>query len=211
MAKKEEFIGIRISKELRTFLDKKAKEKGISLSKLIDEHLIDSFKEDKEFILDSINKRKQERPVFWKELDKSPIIREFEDYIASLYTEFLNPINKAKTDYQPVILLGWINHILCSTIKHFDSIPEEHKKIAAGNFIELLGKALIEGLAYIKSNDKETQGHIIDMKKDLAEKACYHFTALAFAKDPYIKIKTELEKVRNELIKELKEKKETGA
>ena len=44
------------------------------------------------------------------------------------------------------------------------------------------------------------------MKKDLAEKACYHFTALAFAKDSYIKIKTELEKVRDELIKELKEK-----
>ncbi|MDN3512525.1 MAG: hypothetical protein NG784_14650 [Candidatus Jettenia sp.] len=48
------------------------------------------------------------------------------------------------------------------------------------------------------------------MKKDLAEKACYNFTALAFAKDSYIKIKTELEKVRNELIKELKENSKTG-
>ena len=206
MAKKEEFVGIRISKELKDFLEKKANEKGISLSRLIDENLIDSFKEDKEFILNTINKRKQERPVFWKELEKSPIIREFENYIASLYTEFLNPLNKTKADHQPVMLLGWINRILCSTIKHFDSIPEEYKRTAAGDFIELLGNALIEGIAYIKSNDKETQGHIIDMKKDLAEKACYHFTALAFAKDSYIKIKTELEKVREELIKELKEK-----
>lgn len=206
MAKKEEFVGIRISKELRTFLEKKAKEKGISLSKLIDEHLIDSFKEDKEFILSTINKRKQEKPVFWKELDKSPIIREFEDYIASLYSEFLNPLNKSATDYHPVVLLGLIDDILSATIKHFDSIPEEYKRSAAGDFIELFGKSLIDGLAYIKSNDKETQGHIIDMKRDLAEKACYHFTALAFAKDSYIKIKTELEKVRDELIKELKEK-----
>lgn len=211
MAKKEEFVGIRISKELKAFLEKKANEKGISLSRLIDENLIDSFKEDKEFILNTINKRKQERPVFWKELEKSPIIREFENYIASLYTEFLNPLNKTKADHQPVMLLGWLNRILCSTIKHFDSIPEEYKRTAAGDFIELLGNALIEGIAYIKSNDKETQGHIIDMKKDLAEKACYHFTALAFAKDSYIKIKTELEKVREELIKELKENSKTGA
>ena len=210
MAKKEEFVGIRISKEFRTFLEKKAKDKGISLSRLIDESLLDSFKEDKEFILNTINKRKQERPVFWKELEKSPIIREFENYIASLYTEFLNPLNKVKTDYQPVILLGWIDHILSATIKHFDSIPEEYKRLAAGKFIELLGKALIEGFAYIKADDKETQGHIIDMKKDMAEKACYHFTALAFAKDSYIKIKTELENVRDELIKELKENSKTG-
>ena len=69
MAKKEEFIGIRISKELRTFLENKAKKEGISLSKLIDEQLIDSFKEDKEFILSTINKRKQEKPVFWKGCD----------------------------------------------------------------------------------------------------------------------------------------------
>jgi len=206
MAKKEEFVGIRISKELKASLEKKAKKSGISLSRLIDESLIDSFKEDKEFILNNINKRKQERPVYWKELDKSPIIREFEDFIASLYTEFLNPLNKVKTDYQPVMLISWIEHILSTTIKHYDSISEEYKNPAAGNFIELLGKALIEGLAYIKSNNKETQGEIIDMKMDLAEKACYHFTALAFAKDSYMKIKTELEKVRKELLKEIKGK-----
>ena len=206
MAKKDEFVGIRISKELKTFLEKRAKKNGISLSRLIDESLLDSFKEDKEFILNNINKRKQERPVYWKELDKSPIIREFEIYIASLYTEFLNPLNKTKTDLQPVLLLNWISHILSATIKHYDSISEEYENEAAGKFIESLGKDLIEGLAYIKSNDKKTQGEIIDMKMDLTEKACYHFTALAFAKDSYIKIKTELEKVRKELLKELRGK-----
>jgi len=210
MAKKDEFVGIRISKELRTFLEKKAKAKGISLSKLIDENLLDSFKEDKEFILSAISNRKQERPVFWKELDKSPIIREFEEKIACLYTEFLNPRNNSIIDFQPVILLNWISFILNDTIKHFDSISEEIKRDAASSFIVSIGKALIDGLAYIKSNDKETQGHIIDMKKELAEKACYHFTALAFAKDSYIKIKTELEKVHNELKKELKENYKTG-
>ncbi|NUN22911.1 MAG: hypothetical protein HUU09_05520 [Candidatus Jettenia caeni] len=205
MAKKEEFVGIRISKELRAFLEKRAKEKGISLSKLIDEHLIDSFKEDKEFIVSTINKRKQERPVFWKELDKSPIVRAFQDFIAVLYTEFLNPLNKTKPDLQPVVLLGWIHQILKETIKHFDSISEEHRRFAADTLISV-GEVLIDGLVFIKSGDKETQEHIIDMKKNLAEKACYYFTALTFAKDSYNKVNAELEKVRNELIKELKEK-----
>ena len=205
MAKKEEFIGIRISKELRTFLEKKAKEKGLSLSKLIDERLIDSFKEDKEFILSTINKRKQEKPVFWKELDKSPIVRAFEDLIAALYTEFLNPLNKTKPDLQPVALLGWIHQILSDVIRHFDSISEDQRRFAADTLISV-GEVLIDGFVFIKSSDKETQEHIIDMKKNLVEKACYHFTALTFAKDSYNKIKTELEKIRNELIKELKEK-----
>jgi hypothetical protein len=206
MAKKEEFVGVRISKEFKAFLEKRAHKKGISLSRLIDESLIDSFKEDQEFILNTFNKKKQERPFFWKELDKSPITREFEDFIASLFTEFLNPLNKTDTDLHPVLLINWISFILKATIKHYDSISEEYKSQAASHFIESLGQGLIEGLAYIKTNDKETQGEIIDMKMELAEKACYHFTALAFAKDSYIKIKTELEKVRKELLNELKGK-----
>lgn len=205
MAKKEEFVGIRISKELRSFLEKKAKEKGISLSKLIDENLIDSFKEDKEFILNNIKKRKQELPVLWNELDKSPIIRNFEEFIAALYTEFLNPLNRNKPDLQPVLLLGWIYQILKETIKNFDSISEEFKERAAQQYTSI-GEALIDGLVFIKSKDKETQEYIIDMKKTLVEKACYNFTALAFAKDSYNKIKTELEKIRSELLRELKEK-----
>ena len=70
----------------------------------------------------------------------------------------------------------------------------------------MAGNTLIDGLAYVKSKDKETQERIIDMKRELAEKTSYHFTALAFEKESYNTIKRELEKVRNELIKELKEK-----
>ncbi|MBI2470143.1 MAG: hypothetical protein HYV59_02710 [Planctomycetes bacterium] len=205
MPKKEDIIIMRVGKEYKAFLQKKAKEKGVSLSKLIDERLYDTFKSDKEQILDLINKKKQERPVYWKTLEESPIVREFENYIACIYTDFVNPISK-NTTYQPVVLLGSMLQILNVTIKNFDSIPEEWRRTAAGSFIELLGKTLVEGLTYIKSNDKETQEDIINMKKDLAERTIYHFTALAFAKDSYNIIKAELEKVRSELIKELKEK-----
>ncbi len=206
MAKKEDIIIMRIGKEFKTFLQNKAKEKGVSLSKLIEERLHDTFKQDKELILDLIDKRKQERPVYWKELEKSPIIREFENYIASLFTEFVNPLSK-DPNYQPLIILNWIEHILSLTIKHFDSISEEHKKGAADSFISI-GEKLIDGLTSIQATDKETQEYILKRKKEFVEKAIYYYTALAFAKESYHKIKRELEKVNDELIKELKENSE---
>lgn len=204
MAKKEDLIIMRVDGEFKTFLKKKAKEKGVSLSKLIEERLYDTYKTDKEQILDLIAKRKQERPKLWAELDKSPIVREFEDYIPSLFTEFVNPLSK-DPKYQPAILIGWIRHILTQTIKHFDSIDEEYKREAADRFVGI-GQILIEAMSHIKSQDKKTQEEIINLKAEFAERAIYHFTALAFAKESYSKSKSEIEKVRNELIQELKRK-----
>ena len=204
MVKKEDIIIMRVSKESKAFLKKKAKERGVSLSKLIEERLYDTYKTDREQMLSLISKRKQEKPVLWAELEKSPIVREFESYIAALYTEFINPISK-DAKYQPVVLLGWIQHILKETIKHFDSVNEEDRERAAQQFIGV-GEILIEGLAHIKSQNKETQEKIIRMKADLAEKASHHITGLAFAKDSYNKIRSELEKVCDEIIKEINKK-----
>lgn len=203
MSKKEDIIIMRIGKEQKAFLQKKAKKMGVSLSRLIEESLHDTFKSDKEQILDLINKRKQERSTYWKTLDESPITRGFENYIASLFTEFVNPISRDPW-YQPVVLMGWIDNLLRTTTKHFDSITEENKKLAA-DYIIAAGKTLIDGLAYVESKDKETQEYILDLKREFAEKASYHFTALAFQKESYNTIKRELEKVRDKLVKELKE------
>ncbi|OHB36594.1 MAG: hypothetical protein A2Y09_01260 [Planctomycetes bacterium GWA2_39_15] len=201
---KEEFISLRVSKELRDFLEAKAKKRGVKLSKLIEDELSDTYKTDNAQILNIISKRKQERPEYWNKFEKSPIAKKFETFISMIFTEFVNPISN-DPEHQPVVLLGSIQNILKETINHFGSIPEEHRRLAADTLMSV-GEVLIDGFVFIKSNDRETQEHIIDMKKNLVEKACYHFTALAFAKDSYIKIKTELEKVRDELIKELKEK-----
>ncbi len=204
MPKKADIIIMRVGKEHKAFLQKKAKEKGVSLSKLIEKSLHDTFKSDKEQILDLISKRKQERPEYWKALDESPIVRGFENYIASLYTEFVNPISRDPGS-QAVVLMGWVNQLLEVTIKHFDSISEENKKLAA-DYILMAGKTLIDGFAYVESEDDKVQEHIIDMKREFAEKASYHLSALAFEKESYSTIKRELEKVRDKLINELNEK-----
>jgi len=206
MAKKEEFIGLRVSKELRASLEKGAKAKGISLSKFIEEGLHDTYRSDKDRILNLISLRKQERPEYWKELEKSPIVREFEDYIATIFTEFVNPISK-DPKHQPVMLLTWIEHLLKSTVKHFDSVPEAHKVEAARLFISSVGEALVEGLTQIKSKNKKTQLELIELEKDFVEKACFHFTSLTLAKESYTKIQAELEKVYAELMMEMQLKK----
>lgn len=206
MAKKEEFIGIRVTKELRASLEKKAKEKGMSLSRLIEEGLDDTYHSDKERILSLIKKRKQERPEYWKELDKSPITREFEDFIGTMFTEFVNPVSR-DTKHQPVILIGWIEHLLNSVIKHFDSVPETHKFEAARLFINSIGGTLIEGLKHIKSKNNKTQSELIDLESNFVEKVCFHFTSRALAKESYEAMKKEIERVCTELtIKQLAEK-----
>ena len=202
-AKKDELIGLRVSKEFKAFLKKKADDKGVSLTELIENNLFDSYKSDKELIADLIARRKKERPEYWEALNKSPIVREFEEHLATLFTELVNPLKKTDYKYQPVVLLVWFRHFLEETIKHFGSIPEEHKRVAAHHFIAI-GEALIEAFPMIKAKDNEIQMEIIKEKIELAEKACYQITAMAFAKDSFTRIKTELEKVQAELLKELK-------
>lgn len=201
--KKEDLVSVRISSEFKDFLKDKADKKGVSLSTLIEQNLHDTYQSDKELIKGLINRRKKERPDYWEELDKSPIVREFEEHLATLFTEFVNPISKIDYKYQPVVLLIWLQHFLEETVKHFKAVPEEHKRVAARHFIAI-GKALVDAFPMIKAKDNETQMEIIKEKIELAETACYQITAMAFAKDSFTKIKTELEKVQAELLKELK-------
>jgi hypothetical protein len=49
MAKKEAFVGIRISKKLKKLLKKKATEEDTSLSNFINEKLLEIYKQDSDF------------------------------------------------------------------------------------------------------------------------------------------------------------------
>jgi hypothetical protein len=204
-SKKGDLIGLRISREFKEFLKEKADKLGVSLSELIENNLYDTYKSDEDIIKRLIKRRKSERPAYWEELDKSPITREFEEHIATLFTKFVNPIAKRDYKYQPVVLIGLIDHLLSETIKHFNSIPEEHKRMAAYSFLKI-GKTLTEALPLLRANDKETEKEIIIIKKEIAEKLIYHLSALVFAKDSYNKIKAELDKIQAELIKGLDKK-----
>lgn len=202
--KKEELIGLRVSKEFKEFLKKKADEKGLSLSELLENNLVSTYKTDKEIILEMIDRHKREQPLYWEQLSKSPILRVYEEYIPTLIAEFLNPIaNNIKN--QPVQMMLWIECIINATTKHFDSIDDEYKSKGARQFFGV-ANSVIEAFPTIKAKDKELQEEIIKMKIDMAERICYQLTTMVFAKDSYNTIRAELEKVQVELLKELGKK-----
>jgi gas vesicle protein len=202
--KKEELIGIRVSKEFKAHLQKKAKEKGVSLTEVIEERLYDTFDSDKERIQFLISERKKQKPEFWKCIDQSPINREVEKHLVELYTEYMNPIGQ-NIDHLPLQLITFICLALNGTLKHFDSLKDDYKYNVARRYFDICSK-IIDSFPNLKSNNKEEQEQIIHDMRDMAEKICYTMSAMAFNKDAYNTIKKKLDELQTELLKDLKQK-----
>lgn len=202
--KKEELIGIRVSKEFKAHLQKKAKEKGVSLTDVIEERLYDTFDSDKERIEFLISERKKERPEFWKEIDKSPVNREVEKHLVELYTEYMNPIGQ-NINHLPLQLITFLCMALNGTIKHFDSLKDDYKYNVARRYLDICN-SVIDAFPHFKSKDIEEQKQIIQEMRDVAEKICYAMSAMAFNKEAYNTIKGKLEEIQKELLKDLKQK-----
>lgn len=199
---KEEFIGIRIDKEFKSILQKKAKKKGISLSELLTLHLGDLYQSDKEQIQSLIKMKKEERPLFWEEYDQSTIATVMQEQIVKLYVDYFNPTS-TNTEFQPYASITVIASFMRSIMKHFESVPDECK-CAALCSIMCIGEAFIDCLAYIKSKDPEMQKSIIDGKAKIFEQIAYHFTAMALDKNSYMEFKRKIEEIQSALIYELK-------
>src|SRR3990172_3578380 len=120
---KDEFIGIRVSKEFKKFIQRESKRKGMSLSEYIESHSEDNFKNTKKHIQNLVERAKEERPDFWKEAEKSKITKEFEQFIPEIVSDILHPLNN-NPKVHPVLLLGSIPHILQRTIINLDSIDD---------------------------------------------------------------------------------------
>ena len=206
MSRKDETIIMRVSKEFKTFLKKRAKEKGTSVTGLLEE-FYDPYNDDKKKIQEMIKERKNQQPELWKELDKSPIARNIEEYMISLYCEYLDPIGGIahKIELHPAQLIQFVKMPLEETIRHFDTISEEEKHKAANHYIKLC-KRIIDYIPSFKAKETEDQKYIIEELVDTADKLCYQLSAMAFDKDAYNTIKEQLHKVQNKLICELKEK-----
>lgn len=189
MEKREEFIGLRIDKKSKNFLEKKAKEEGISLSNLILKKVLDAFKERS----------------LWDELEKylQPIekpILESQPYI-ELQLEIKKSVLQSK-GFKQVEYLSRIEILLNAIINKIHLIPEEQKKLAAICLSEM-SRIIDNGFSNLKSENREINQHIIKERKNLADTICYNLTTSAFAKKSYYLIKEELEKVFRELISEL--------
>ncbi|MEW6739795.1 MAG: hypothetical protein ACOYU2_04305 [Nitrospirota bacterium] len=199
---KDEFIGIRVSKEFKKLVQGEAKRKGVSLSEYIEKHSDYSFKLTKQHIKTLLERTKEDLPTFWSEADKYRITKEFEDFILMVTTDFLMPINTGKPSLHPVHMLTFIPMILKNTIVNIDAVDDEYKLMAARKFLNA-GQILAENLNKLKTKDSEQQKHIISEMKNIIETFVFYFTSMAFEKDAFVKIKAELDKTEKTLIKDI--------
>ena len=202
---KDEFIGIRVGKEFKKFLQREAKRKGLSLSEYIESRTDDNFKLTSKYFHDLLERAKEDLPTFWSEAEKYQITKVFEGLIPDMSTDFLNPINRTKPDFHPVFMLMYIDMLVKNTVVHIDSIEEEHKRYAMDHYLTA-GKAIAENLNKMKVKDKEEQKYLISKMKDMIETFAFSFTSMAFAKDSFVTIKKELDKTEKILLDEVKVK-----
>ena len=202
---KEEFIGIRVSKEFKKFLQREAKRKGMSLSEYIEFHTDDNFKLTQKHSQDLLERAKEDLPSFWSEAEKSQVTKEFEKMIPLMISDFLNPINRTNPTLHPAFMLLYIPLLVKNTIVHIDSIDDEHKRDAVSKYLSA-GKIIAENLNKLKVKDKDEQKTIISTMKDMIETFAFSFTSLAFEKESFLKIKNELDKVEKSLLKDIEGK-----
>ena len=203
---KDEFIGIRVSKEFKKFIQGEAKRKGLSLSEYIESHTDDNFKLTSKHLKELLERAKEDLPTFWKEADKYSVTNVFERIIPDMATDFLNPINRTKPDFHPVFILMYMKMLVKDTIVYIDSLEEEHKRYAMDHYLSA-GKVIAENLNKFKVRDKEEQKYLISEMRDMIETFAFSFTSMAFAKDSFVTIKKELDKTEKILLDDVKTKK----
>src|SRR5208283_5227774 len=101
---KDEFIGIRVSKEFKKFLQGEAKRKGMSLAEYIEFHTDDNFKLTKKHFENLLERAKEDLPTFWSEAEKYQITKAFEEIIPGMVSDFLNPLNRRNPDLHPALM-----------------------------------------------------------------------------------------------------------
>lgn len=200
---KDEFIGIRVTKEFKKFIQREAKRKGISLSEYIEGfHADDNFKLTRKHFQSLLERAKEDLPSFWKVAGKSRITKEFEELIPLMVSDFLNPMNRTNPGLHPAFILHCIPLFLRNTIVHIDSIDDEYRLQAVEEFLSS-ARIVAENLNKLKVGNKEEQKHIVSELKNIIESFVFYFTSMAFAKDSFVAIKKELDKTEKILLDEI--------
>ena len=199
---KDEFIGLRVTKEFKKFIQREAKRKGVSLSEYIEEHTDDNFKLTRKHFETLLERAKEDLPSFWIEAEKYQITKEFEKFIPLLVSDFLNPVNRTRPRFHPAAMLLSIPQIMKNTIVHLDTIDDEYKSQAVGHFLSA-AQIIAENLNKLKTPDDEREKNIVSDLKNVIETFAFYFTSMAFEKDSFVKIKAELDKVENILHKDI--------
>jgi predicted HicB family RNase H-like nuclease len=201
---KDEFIGIRVSKEFKRLLQREAKRKGMSLSEYLETTSTDKFEDTKKHIQELIARAKEDRPAFWQEAEKSQILREYETLMPNILSDLLNPLGH-DPHHHALLMMNFIPLATRSCVVNLDSVHDDYKGQAASKLI-MTSKIVAENLNKLHGKDKEEQINIIKEIKQLIESFAFSFTSLAFAKDSFVKIKEELDKTEKVLLEDVQKR-----
>lgn len=199
--KKDDFIGIRISKELKQKFQKEAKKQGLTLSEYFESCVKGQFLESKYAVQSMIAEAKEKRPEYWEKTQKTPLTRDLEHLIPILVSDFVIPPS-ANPDGMPVHISYLIGHLVKSVLNNIDTV--KYKGEVCSNAVRI-GKYIADNVGRLKAGDRTEQERIIKDLKEVIETFVFNFTSMAFAKDSFLTIKAELEKTEKILLEGIKE------
>lgn len=197
---KDEFIGIRVSKELKDRLKKEAKEKGLTLARYLETYVKGDFLESKYITESLISDSKEKRPEYWDEARKSGLIKDLEWYIPVLVSDFVSP--KGHVSGLPLHMSYLIGDLYKAVVNNMDSVDEFHKGDVSLYALRV-GRMLADNLNKLKSQEREFQKKIIREIKAIAETFIFYLASMAFEKDSFFKLKKELDRIEKSLIDEI--------
>jgi hypothetical protein len=200
--RKDDFIGIRISKELKQEFQKEAKKQGVTLSEYFESCVKGQFWESKFAVQSMIAEAQEKNPEFWKKAKKMGLVRELEHQIPMFVSDFVMPQSK-QPDAIPLHMGYLIWDLVRALVNNIDGVPDFYKGATSSQILEI-GKSIADNVSKLKSKEKEEQKKIIEDLKEIIETFVFGFTSMAFAKDSFLKINAELEKTKTILLNELK-------
>jgi hypothetical protein len=200
MRRKDDFIGIRISKELKERFQKEAKKQGLTLSEYFESCVKGQFLESKYAVQSMIAEAQEKNPEFWKKAKKAALVRDLEHLIPILVSDFVMP--QGDPNGIPLHMTYLIQDLVISVLNSVDSVTNLYRG-ATCSYALGIGKSIADNVSKLKSKDKEEQKRIIEELKEVIETFVFGFTSMAFAKDSFLTIKAELEKTEKILLEDI--------
>lgn len=206
---KDEFIGVRVSKEVKEKLRKEAKKEGMSISRYFESCIKGSFQEPVLIVESLIADAKEQDPGYWKEARKSPIVRQFEEFLPILISDFVSPEQK-DPKHLPYHMNAITTTLQGAIINNIDSISKPFHIAACFRILETC-RITAENLNKFKGSIPDDQELLVKEIRGIAEKFAYFLASSAFNKPAFEKVKKELDALEKELLAEIKKNERSNA
>ena len=200
--KKDDFIGIRISKDLKERFQKEAKKQGLTLSEYFESCVRGQFGESKYAVQSMIEEAHEKKPDYWEKARKAALIREIEYLLPIFVSDFVMP-QGADPHGVVLLMIHSIKDFMRAVVNNIDTVSPMYQGAVSQDALEM-GRMVADNIGKFKAEDSDDQKTLIKNLKELIESFVFNFTSMAFAKESFLKIQSELEKTEKILLQNIK-------